>query len=148
MKPLLYSILVALCASVGFAVSIVGTQPLIPVATDTPATPLQIAGKYTGIWKSDAESGNLSLNLKQDGAAWSAEASFTFQGAEVAATVTSVKVDGSNVEIVLGWNIDETPGVSRLTGKLADDKLNGTYQSETPENVTTGTWNVTRTHGT
>jgi hypothetical protein len=147
MKPLLYTLLVALCASVASAVSIVGTQQPAPLATEVPAAPNQIAGKYTGTWKSDADSGNLTLKLIQDAAIWTAEASFTFQGADIPATVNSVKVDGSTVEVVLGWTIDGTPGVSRLSGKLSDDKLHGSYQSETPDGVTTGTWSVTRTQG-
>jgi hypothetical protein len=145
MKLLLYPISVALCASLSFAESTTETRPLIRVATETPSASAQLAGKYAGTWKSDPDSGgDLSLTLKQDSAVWSGEASFTFQGGAIATAVKSLKVDGTNIEIVLGWEIDGTPGVSRLTGIFSNNALRGTYESETPDGTTTGTWAVTR----
>ena len=83
--------------------------------------------------------------LKQNGATPTAEVSFTFQESEIPCKVTSFKVDGAKIEIVVDWTIDGSPGQSRLIGEFSGAKLEGTYQSETPDTRSSGTWAVTRT---
>ena len=104
-----------------------------------------MAGNFSGTWRNDTEGGKLRLSLKQTGATWAAEASFTYQETEIPTKVTSLKVNGAKIEIVLAWSIEESPGQSRMIGELAGAKIEGTYQSEMPEATSSGTWTVTRT---
>ena len=104
-----------------------------------------MAGHYIGTWRSDTDGGKLRLSLKQNGAAWTAEASFTFQESEIPCTVSRFKVEGAKIELVLDWAIQESPGQSRLIGEFSGAKIEGTYQSETPDTTSSGTWAVTRT---
>ena len=103
-----------------------------------------MAGDYIGTWRNDTDGGKLRLSLKQSGAMWTAEASFTFQESEIPCKVTSLKVEGAKMEIVLDWAIEESPGQSRLIGEFSGAKIEGTYQSETPDTTSSGTWMVTR----
>jgi hypothetical protein len=80
--------------------------------------------------------------LKADETGWAGEASFTFQGKEIPATVKSVKVEGAKVVLVLEYGIEGNAGGSTLTGELAADKLAGTFA--TNDGGEGGTWSVTR----
>jgi hypothetical protein len=102
------------------------------------------AGTFVGTWRNETDSGKLRLSFKQEGAAWSAEGSFTFQEAEIPARVTKLKVDGSKIELVLAWVVQESPGQSRMVGELSGVKIEGTFESETPDGTSSGTWTVTR----
>ena len=73
-----------------------------------------------------------------------AEASFTFEDASIATKVKSIKVEGAKLEIIFEWEIQGTPGESKLTGELAGDKLQGTYASKTASSNSNGTWTATR----
>jgi hypothetical protein len=104
----------------------------------------RVAGRYVGTWKGPSETqGDLRITLKAEGARWTAETVFTFEGAEVPTKMKSVSVDGAKVVLVFDWTIEGTPGTSTLTGEWAEGKLAGTYRSET-ENPSSGTWRVAR----
>lgn len=103
-----------------------------------------IAGTYVGKWTNGSQSGMLRLTLKQQGATWSSEVSFTYEDAPVPAVVQSVKVDGPNVEVVCTWDIQGTPGRTKLMGQLKGQNLAGTYENKTPDEDGSGTWTATR----
>lgn len=145
MKTLLRYAVFVLTVSVS-APAVVGADVRPPAAgdpsvSDTPS----VAGDFIGTWRNDTDGGKLRLSLKQIGATWTAEASFTFQEAEISAQVTSFKVNGSKIELVIAWVIQEAPGQSRMIGQLSGAKIEGTYESETPDSTSSGTWTVTRT---
>ena len=104
------------------------------------------AGEYAGSWQSSGNAGGkLRLKLKQEGAVWSAEASFTYQEADVPTTMKTIKVEGAKVEFVFEWKIQDAAGESKLTGEVSEGKLTGTYESKSSSGVSNGTWTVTRT---
>ena len=142
MKTLLRLAVIVLAVSATALVSAevqpVAGNPLSDNATST-------AGEFTGTWGNDTDGGKLRLLLKQNGATPTAEVSFTFQASDIPCKVTSFKVNGAKIEIVVDWTIDGSPGQSRLIGKFSGAKLEGTYQSETPDTRSSGTWAVTRT---
>jgi len=116
-----------------------------PLATENPAAQPAVAGHYAGTWQGGQDAGELRFKLSQvGGGEWSVDAVFTFQGEEIPTKVRSVKVDGAKVEFVLGWEVQGTPGHSRMTGQSASDRIDGIYESQTPDGVTNGTWTVTR----
>ena len=143
MKPLLYSALLALCASASSPVSGVETQPPVKLASSSTATPFLTVGNYVGTWTNGGEGGELRLTLKQDGANWTASASFSFQGEQISTQVRSVTVEGAKIQLTLDWDMQETPGHSRMTGASTGDTIQGSYESKTPSETSTGTWTVT-----
>lgn len=118
------------------------TKPAVPAATANAA----FTGDYIGEWRAQNNSGGaLRLNFTRNGdAAWTAQVSFTFEGALVPTTTKSLKIDGSKVQLVIGWEVDGTAASSQLKGELKDDVLEGTYDSTTNEGAAKGTWKATR----
>jgi hypothetical protein len=112
------------------------------------ATTSSLAGRYVGEWKGTGESaaaaGELRITLKQDGTTWTAEALFTFESADVPTQMKTVEIEGTKVLLVFDWQIQNTPGQSRLSGELKGDSLQGTFETKSPEGPSKGTWKVTR----
>lgn len=110
------------------------------------AAAASLQGKYAGEWKGQEEStGALKLSFKQDAAgAWTAEAAFTFDGAEIPAKTKSVKVEGAKVELVFEWNVQGTSGRSSLKGEFKGDTIEGKYDSNVAEAASSGSWKVKR----
>ena len=128
-----------------FAPALVRADVQTPAANAiSSSTAPKLAGDFSGTWRNDTDGGKLRLSLKQNGATWTAEASFTFQETEIPTKVTSLKVDGAKIELVLAWTIQESPGQSSMIGELFGAKIEGTYESEMPEGKSSGTWTVTR----
>jgi hypothetical protein len=143
MKNLLHLAVIVLAVSATALVA-ADVQPPAAGNASSPAAPA-VAGEFTGIWGNDTDGGTLRLSLKQNGAARAAEVSFTFQESEIPCKVTSFNVDGAKMEIVVEWAIEGSPGQSRMIGELSGAKIEGTYQSQTSEGTSKGTWTVTRT---
>jgi hypothetical protein len=139
-----------LLVSASFAFSMVGT---VSGSTSHDSLPARLAdagttaaGDYAGSWKSSGESGGqLRLSLKRVADQWTGTASFTFEGGEVPAKVSSVTVTDSKVDVVLDWEVQGTFGQSKLTGTLSGSKIDGSYTSDAGGEQTAGTWNVVRT---
>lgn len=105
-----------------------------------------LAGEYAGKWKGENEvSGNLRLKLSQgaDGK-WAADATFSYEGAEVPTTTKSVKVEGGTLELVMAWEIQGVSSSTKLTGELKEGSLQGKYESATAESAASGTWSAKR----
>lgn len=145
MKSLLCFGLLSLCAFAASAALAVDTTPTTAVAAPAAVKPV-LPGDYAGSWTSSAGAGGkLRLKLKQEGPAWTAEAAFTFDEAEIATKMKSVKVDGAKVELLFDWDIQGTPGQSKITGEAKGNQLDGTYESKTAQDTTQGTWTLTLT---
>lgn len=124
--------------------------PALPAAETAPPpspAPSALAGQYTGTWRQNDEvNGTLRLNLAPvDAFSWTVEASFTYEGGEVPTKLKSIRVDGSKIEFAFSWEIQGTPGLSKLSGEWTNDRLEGKYSSESGGNITAGTWKVTKT---
>ncbi|MBI5767207.1 MAG: hypothetical protein HZA93_05380 [Verrucomicrobia bacterium] len=112
-----------------------------------PAARPALAGDYAGQWRGQNDVGG-ALKLKftrNQEAAWTAVATFTFDGTDVPATTKSLKVEGNKIDLVIGWEIQGTAASSHLKGELKDDTLEGSYDSTTAEGAGVGTWKTTRT---
>lgn len=136
-----------LCLSLvvfSFSANSVAFSADAPPAAGETARPV-VAGKYIGTWSSGDESGKLIVTLKPDGDGWAAESSFTFQAEEIQAKVVSVKVDGTKFDLVLDWVIQGGAGQSHLIGEIGAKGIDGTYDTKTADNTSSGIWTLTRT---
>jgi hypothetical protein len=139
----LVSLLVLVCPMISAA------EPKSPPPTaGNPVATTSLAGKYSGTWKGPENSGGdlrVTLTREEGGSAWSAEAMFTFEGAEIPTTMKGVTIEGtSRIRLVFTWQIQDTPGQSAMTGELSGDTLQGTYETTGPAGNSKGTWSVTR----
>lgn len=142
----------SLFSSTLFSLSLLGLSPLsaadtksAPPAAPEKAAAASLAGEYNGSWKGREETtGALRLKLKPDGAGWTAEAWFTFEGTEVATKLKSIEVTGAKLEMTFAWEVQGVAAQSKLTGEAAGDVLEGKYESTTHEGAAHGTWKVTR----
>ena len=148
MNRLVSSLLIALALVVVAGPSAFAAEKKKQKAETAAAASAQpaLAGKYAGEWKGKEESsGALRINLKQDATgAWTADATFTFEGNEVPAKTKSLVIVDEKVELVFEWSVQGTTGQSKLTGELKDNKLAGKYDSNVAEAASSGTWSVTR----
>jgi hypothetical protein len=141
MKQLLPATLLAFSICFSSAAQSADARTESPSATAKPS----VVGQYTGEWKSGADaSGALRIKLKQEGTTWAAEAMFTFERADVPTKMKSVEIEGTKVILVFDWEIQGTPGQSRISGELNGDTLQGTFETKSPEGPSKGTWKVTR----
>ncbi|MBI5689853.1 MAG: hypothetical protein HZC55_07110 [Verrucomicrobia bacterium] len=133
------------CLLLGTVAYAAQTKPASPAAAKQSVATIA-AGEYAGTWKATNESGGaLRLKLKNESSTgWSGEASFTFDGANIPAKVTSIKVDGAKLELVFEWEIQGTPGKSRLSGEWKEGRLKGKYDSTPAEAAGEGTWELAR----
>ena len=117
-----------------------------PKAKASPAaSAASLAGDYKGEWKSTEDaSGELRIKLRQEGSTWTAQAVFTFENADVPTQIKSIEVEAAKVVLVFDWQIQGTPGQSRLLGELKGQTLEGTFETKSPEGPSKGTWKVTR----
>lgn len=146
MKSSLLPLVFALTMSVVPALNAADTKSAPPVSAGSNAASPAFAGEYVGTWKGNNDSGGtLRLVLKSEaGAAWSAEAAFTFEGVDVPTKMKSVKVESGKIEIVFGWEVQGVAAQSTLLGELKGEVLAGKYDSTSPEGAAAGTWTVTR----
>ena len=104
------------------------------------------AGRYEGTWTSSSgETGELRIVLKSGPTpAWTAEASFTFQGNPIETQFKSIEVNGDKVKLVFSWKIQDMSGQSTMDGEWNGTTLRGAYETKTVEGATRGTWTTTR----
>ena len=109
----------------------------------------EVAGRFQGNWSSNASgaSGAIELTIKPGpDADKTSQATFTLSGTEVKTRIRTLRVAGSEIEIAYEFGTESTQLVSRLKGKLAGEKLTGTYQTTIAgqdEKVDEGTFKAT-----
>lgn len=144
MKQLLPATLLALSLCILPAARAADAKTAPPPAA---AAKSSVVGQYKGEWRSSPEAGGeLRIKLKQEGTTWAAEALFTFERADVPTKMKSVEIEGTKVVLVFDWEIQGTPGQSRISGELNGDTLHGTFETKSPEGPSKGTWKVTRSY--
>ncbi len=104
-----------------------------------------LAGTYKGTWTGGQASGEITLTFRaaDGGGTPTADVSFAMGGQDVKCTVTSVKVDGSKVEVVYQFDLGDTKLQSTATGELKGNTLEGTYKTKAVADgsaVDEGTW--------
>ncbi len=107
-----------------------------------------LAGRYSGDWKSNGSGGNGSfrMNLEHgDGGAWKGDVTFTFGGAEVKTVTREVKVADSRVEISYDFDLIGNELRSRVTGEWNGKGFEGKYQTTSVDGSTPvdeGVWSA------
>jgi hypothetical protein len=106
-----------------------------------------LAGRYTGDWKSNGAGGGGTFGMKLESASdgWKCEVSFTFGGADVKTTVRSCKVDQSKLEAVYDFELQGNALQSKITGQWNGKTFEGRYETTAgSDGVDDGTWTAAR----
>ena len=109
-----------------------------------------LAGRYTGEWKSDS-SGNggalhITLEAAPDGT-WKCEAGFTLDGAEIKTTTYEIKLQDSKLDVNYDFEVKGAQLRSRITGEWDGSAFKGRYETSIigGDAVDAGTWSASRT---
>ena len=115
-----------------------------PAAPAAAAAASLAAGTYVGSWRAQDEStGNLRLKFSRGAdQQWKAEATFTYEGAEVPTATKTLKLEGGRVELTFSWEVQGVNASSTLKGEIQAGTLSGTYQSTVNEAASAGRWTV------
>lgn len=115
-----------------------------PAAPAAAAAATLAAGTYVGSWRAqDDSTGNLRLKFSQGADhQWKAEATFTYEGAEVPTATKTLKLESGRVELTFSWEVQGVNASSTLKGEIQAGTLSGTYQSTVNEAASAGRWTV------
>ncbi len=109
-----------------------------------------LAGSYSGDWKSNGGGGNGSFKLSLESAsngAWKCDVTFTFGGADVKTSMCAAKVTQSKLEASYDFDLMGNTLRSKISGELKGTAIDGTYQTTSVDGgtpVDDGVWNATR----
>lgn len=108
-----------------------------------------LAGRYTGEWKSDS-SGNggairMTLDAAPDGT-WKCEVSFSIEGVDIKTTTHQIKLQDSKLDVSYDF---EAPGArlrSHMTGEWNGSVFQGRYETSVIDGgaIDAGTWSASR----
>jgi hypothetical protein len=107
-----------------------------------------LAGRYSGDWKSSGSGGNGAFRLSLEPAAdgmWKCEVTFTFAGEEVKTIVRQVKVEQSKLEAAYDFDLLGGTLRSTITGEWNGKAFDGKYKTTGDgEAVDEGVWSAAR----
>ncbi len=113
------------------------------------AADANLAGKYTGEWKSNGAGGGgafrMNLDSGSDGA-WKCDISFDFGGGEVKTTIKTCAVDGSKLDASYDFELQGTMLRSTITGEWNGKAFAGrcsTTNTDGGDAVDEGSWTAT-----
>jgi|SRR5581483_607204 len=103
-----------------------------------------VSGTYKGTWTGGMANGDITMTFTSgaDGGP-KADVSFTVQGQDVKCNVTSLKVDGSKIEVTYDFDLGDTKLQSTATGTIDGKNMQGTYKTKSLADgsaVDEGTW--------
>jgi hypothetical protein len=107
-----------------------------------------VAGHYTGEWKSDSSGAGGVLRMSLDpspNAAWKCEISFTLTGEEVKTRMQSFQLENSQLEVAYDFDVQGNALRSKLTGHWDGKGFAGRYQTtllDSGDPVDAGTWTL------
>ncbi len=108
-----------------------------------------LTGAYKGTWSGDNGNGDITMTFSGgDNSSSKAAISFTYNGETIPCHVTSVKVDGSQVQMVYDFEIDGRQMQTTMTGQLKSKAMDGSYKTKSlPDGseIDTGTWKAATT---
>ena len=114
------------------------------------AADTEMAGRYTGEWKSDSSGNNGTLRMNLDpapGDTWKCEISFTLAGEDIKTKVQSFTLAKSQLEVAYDFDIQGAALRSKLTGHWDGKAFAGRYQTtliDSGDGVDAGAWNASR----
>ncbi|HLK68240.1 MAG TPA: hypothetical protein VKU19_32625 [Bryobacteraceae bacterium] len=109
-----------------------------------------LAGHYSGEWKSNSAGGGGSFRLNLDataGGTWKCEVVFTYAGAEVKTQMHEVKVNQSKLDAAYDFDLMGNALRSHITGELKGKAFDGVYHTTTVDGsaaVDDGVWNASQ----
>jgi hypothetical protein len=107
-----------------------------------------LAGGYTGEWKSGAsgDGGAIRFTLESAADVWKGTVSFTLAGAEVPCTIRTLKLQDGKFELIYDFELQNTGLRSSLKGTGTATEFRGTYETTTSDGqgVDSGTWSAKR----
>ena len=108
-----------------------------------------LAGRYTGEWKSDSSGSGGAFHMTLDAAAdgtWKCEAGFTLEGAEVRTKTHDIKIEGSKLDVSYDFEIQGASLRSHMTGEWDGGVFKGRYESSVVDGdaVDAGTWSASK----
>lgn len=113
------------------------------------AAAADLTGTYKGTWAGGQANGDITMTFRSGGGdAPKADVGFTIAGQDVKCTVTSVKLDGSNIELVYDFDLGDVKLESTATGRLNGKVIEGTYKTKSLADgsaVDEGTWKASTT---
>jgi hypothetical protein len=114
------------------------------------AADTDFAGRYSGVWKSDASGGGgviqMTLTAVPD-ATWKCDVSFTLGGEDIKTKVQSCKLENSQFDVAYDFDAQGVTARSKVSGKWDGKAFAGTYQTtlvSSGDGVDSGTWNASR----
>ena len=121
---------------------------LLFAAVCTAAAP-DLAGRYTGEWKSNSAGGGgaFRLSLENGTAGWKCDVVFAYAGQEVKTVMKEVKVDGSKIDVSYDFDLAGNALRSHVTGEFNGKAFDGKYQTTTVDGSTAvddGTWTAAK----
>ena len=107
-----------------------------------------LAGRYTGEWKSGAgNSGayHMTLTPRQDGE-WTCEAGFGYEGTEVKTKTHQMLLKDSKIDVSYDFELQGAPLRTRMTGEWNGNAFTGKYDTTVigGDPVDSGTWTAAR----
>lgn len=103
---------------------------LLLIASLSAAQDKIVPGTYKGTYSGMNGGGDFHLTLKDDGkGGYSADVGFTFAGEEVPGKITSLKIDGANLELVYDFDLQGMKLTTSNKGTLKGKTLEGTYET-------------------
>lgn len=108
-----------------------------------------LAGRYTGEWKSNASGAGgafrMTLAAAPDGT-WKCEASFTLEGADIKTTTHQIKLHDSKLDVSYDFEVQGASLRSHMTGEWNGSVFKGRYETAVigGDGVDEGTWSAGR----
>jgi major membrane immunogen (membrane-anchored lipoprotein) len=109
-----------------------------------------LAGKYTGEWKSGSSGngGTIRFTLtSSDGGAWKSDLSFDLDGSLVKTTMREVKLSEGKIELVYDFEIQGVTARSKVKGEWNGSAFRGNYETslaDGSQGIDGGTWSASR----
>src|ERR1035441_2091513 len=108
-----------------------------------------LAGRYTGEWKSGSSGGGGAFRMTLDAApdgTWKCEAGFSLQGAEIKTTMRQVKVQDAKLDVSYDFEVQGANLRTHMTGEWSGGVFQGHYETTVVDGdaVDAGTWSAGR----
>ena len=108
-----------------------------------------LAGRYTGEWKSDASGNGGALRMMLEAApdgTWKCETGFTLDGADIKTTTHQIKLQDSKLDVSYDFEVQGANLRSHMTGEWNGNAFKGRYETSVIDGdaVDAGTWSASR----
>jgi hypothetical protein len=108
-----------------------------------------LAGRYTGEWKSNSSGNGGALHITLDAApdgSWKCEAGFMLDGVEIKTATHQIKLQDSKLDVSYDFEVQGANLRSHMTGEWDGSVFKGRYETSIIDGdaVDGGTWSASR----